>query len=262
MDTPLITSLNDAQKEAVLATDGPILILAGAGSGKTKVLTHKVAYLIREKHVPSGNILMVTFTNKAANEMKNRIANLLKIHNPTTENPFTRQSLGDGGQHTTNLPFAGTYHALCARILRKHGGSLGITPNFIIYDGADTKEVIREAVEQLDLDRKKFHAALVAAIISQAKNELISATEYPQSARGFIQEGVSRIYLTYQKILHKNNALDFDDLLFAVVKLLRDYPDVASYYQDMFCYVLVDEYQDTNRAQYVLTTFLAKRYRN
>jgi len=252
MDTPLLTYLNEAQQKAVVATDGPILILAGAGSGKTRVLTHKVAYLILEKEISPHHILMVTFTNKAAKEMKERIAKLLSTHQSSIINH----------QSSTHLPYAGTYHSLCARILRTHGHKVGIPPNYVIYDDTDTRDAIREAVEKLDADRKKFHPTLVSSMISQAKNELISEIEYPNYARGYFQKEVARLYLVYQQILQKSNALDFDDLLFKAVKLLQNDTDTASQFQEMFRYILVDEYQDTNHAQYMLTKLLCRRWRN
>lgn len=239
MSINLLKHLNSAQKQAVLTSDGPILILAGAGSGKTRVLTYKVAYLILEKNISPENILMVTFTNKAANEMKQRIQKL-----------------------TTNSPFAGTFHSLCAKILRREGKHLGIPVNFTIYDEQDSRDVIKDTVLKFDLDKKKYNPNVVLAIISQAKNELISATEYPQYARGYFQENIIKIYLEYQKVLSENNALDFDDLISKTVEIFQKVNEVAALYQNRFQYVLVDEYQDTNHAQYTLTKLLAKRWRN
>ena len=255
MSEILLKHLNPQQQKAVAQTDGPIIILAGAGSGKTRVLTYKAAYLILEKKVDPANILLVTFTNKASGEMKERIKKLL------TDNPSPRLS-SNNQQSTINFPFAGTYHSLCARILRRDGKHIGIGPNFVIYDEQDSKDAIKEALTELDIDPKRFNPAAVLSTISSAKNELISAMEYPQYARGFFQEGVVRLYLTYQRYLLENNALDFDDLILKTVDLLRKNDDIASYYQDKFHYILVDEYQDTNHAQYVLTKILAKRWRN
>lgn len=253
MDSLLLKHLNPDQAKAVTTTDGPVLILAGAGSGKTRVLTYKVAYLILEKSVPAENILMVTFTNKAANEMKERIMKLLKTN-----------KVGGAKQDPskTDLPFAGTFHSFCAKILRREGRFIDIPPSFVIYDEQDQKEVIKEALASLDIDSKKFNPGAVAATISQAKNELISAIEYPQIAHGFFQDQVARVYLVYQKILKNNNALDFDDLIFETVNLFQKDHHVLSNYQDKFHYILIDEYQDTNRAQYVLSKLLAKRWRN
>ncbi len=247
MESDLLKHLNPAQQQAVTATDGPILILAGAGSGKTRVLTYKVAYLVCEKYIKSENILMVTFTNKAAGEMKERIKKLLTINNQ---------------QLTINFPFAGTFHSLCARILRRSGTDIGINPDFLIYDEVDSKELIKDIVVKLNLDKKRFNPGGVLATISQAKNELINALEYPQYARGYFQEEVVRIYIEYQKRLKENNALDFDDLIFSTVELFKKSKTTASFYQNKFHYVLVDEFQDTNHAQYELTKFLAGRSRN
>ncbi len=247
MSDNLLKQLNPAQAAAVKQTDGPILILAGAGSGKTRVLTYKVAYLIAEKGISPDNLLMVTFTNKASGEMKERIIRLLKT---SDQRP------------ATNLPICGTFHAICAKILRRYGCKLGIPPGFLIYDDQDQKEVIKEAVGKLDLDRTKFKPTIVGAMISSAKNELISSTEYPQYAYGPFQKEVGKIYLEYQKILRENQALDFDDLIFMVVRLLEKDKETAGFLQNKFRYILVDEYQDTNRAQYVLTKLLAKKWRN
>lgn len=251
----LLKYLNSAQQQAVTATDGPILILAGAGSGKTRVLTYKVAYLVLEKYIDPEKILMVTFTNKAAGEMKERVKSLLTTHN-------TSPTFSVNPQQITNIPFAGTFHSLCARILRRHGKEINIVPNFLIYDEEDSKDLIKDIVMKLNLDKKRFNPAGVLATISQAKNELIGALEYSQYAQGYFQEEVVRVYLEYQKRLTENNALDFDDLIFATVALFRKSKTTASFYQDKFNYVLVDEFQDTNHAQYELTKFLAGRGRN
>lgn len=247
MESALLKHLNREQQEAVKATNGPIIILAGAGSGKTRVLTYKAVYSILEKKFAPENILLVTFTNKAANEMKERITKLLTTHN---------------SQPTTRLPFVGTFHSFCARILRREGKHIGIAPNFIIYDEQDSKDAIKEAKKELELDPKRLNPAAVLSTISSAKNELISPMEYPQFARGFFQESVAHIYLTYQRYLIENNALDFDDLIFKTVELFRKNENIASYYQNKFHYILVDEYQDTNHAQYELTKILAKDRRN
>lgn len=235
--------LNPQQEQAVHHTQGPSLILAGAGSGKTRVLTSKVIYLIQQEKVQPARILMVTFTNKAAGEMKERISQLLKA---------------DRELRTANyeLPFASTFHSLSAKILRRHGKHLGVAPNFLIYDEEDQKEVVKEALKRLDLSPKRFSPAAVLATISQAKNELISPLEYLSVARGFFQEGTAKVYLEYQKLLRQNFALDFDDLLMETVKLFREHREVLELYHRQFHYVLVDEYQDTNTAQYTLTKLL------
>jgi len=256
MENALLKHLNPAQKEAVMATEGPILILAGAGSGKTRVLTYKVAYLVLEKSIHPSDILMVTFTNKAAKEMKERIFKLLTIQ------PFDKTQDKQFKNVTINFPYAGTFHSLCAKILRREGKAIGIDPNYLIYDAQDSKDAIKEALDKLDLDKKRFNPGAVAATISGAKNELISEVEYLNIARGFFQEHVARIYLEYQKILRKNNALDFDDLIGKTIQLFKTDKSIASKFQNQFQYVLVDEYQDTNHAQYELTRILSQIHRN
>ncbi|MBI3379512.1 UvrD-helicase domain-containing protein [Candidatus Gottesmanbacteria bacterium] len=253
MENLILKHLNTEQIAAVKNTEGPIIILAGAGSGKTRVLTYKALYLMLEKKVSAENILLVTFTNKAANEMKARISNFLLENN---------QSIQGGSQKSTNLPFAGTYHSFCAKILRREGQHIGVEQNFVIYDEQDSKDAIKEAEKEMGLDPKRFNPGAVLSTISSAKNELISALEYPQIARGYFQEGVARIYLTYQRYLIENHALDFDDLISKTVELFRKNENIASEYQNKYSYILVDEYQDTNHAQYQLTKILAKRWRN
>lgn len=242
MGRDLLNELNTEQKKAVQSTDGPNLILAGAGSGKTRVLTVKVAYLMLEKHVDPSSILMVTFTNKAAGEMKERIITLL------------------GGK--TELPFAGTFHSFCAKVLRSNGSAIGVPINFTIYDSQDQLDAIKDVMKEADISIKDFHPHSVLTTISEAKNELIGPLEYPQYAHGFFQETVARVYLLYQKKLIENSALDFDDLLMRTVELFTKHPDILGSYQEQYRYILVDEYQDTNHAQYALTKQLAKRYKN
>lgn len=250
MSDSLLNDLNKKQQEAVKHTDGPVLILAGAGSGKTRVLTYRVAYLIREKHVSPHNILMVTFTNKAANEMKERIRVLLSqpSNHPTIQ--------------PSSTPFAGTFHSLCVKILRIEGKHAGIPANFLIYDAQDQLDTIKDVMKQLDISTKNFNPGAILHTISEAKNELLTATEYPQYARGYFQETVARVYLAYQKKLKENEALDFDDLLAKTVQLFENLPEILGTYQEKYHYILVDEYQDTNKAQYVLINQLAGRYRN
>ncbi len=248
MSSSLLSDLNKEQQAAVVHTEGPVLILAGAGSGKTRVLTYRVAYLIAEKHVPPQNILMVTFTNKAANEMKERITKLIS----DTSSPIANK----------DMPFAGTYHSLCVRILRVDGIHVHVPPTFVIYDGDDQIDAIKDVMKKLDISAKQYHPNAVLATISQAKNELITALEYPNYARGNFQETVARVYLGYQKLLLDNEALDFDDLLMKTVRLLKEVPEIAGKYQERYHYVLVDEYQDTNKAQYELTKLLSKRWHN
>jgi len=242
MGRDLLNELNTEQKKAVQSTDGPNLILAGAGSGKTRVLTVKVAYLMLEKHVDPSSILMVTFTNKAAGEMKERIITLL------------------GGK--TELPFAGTFHSFCAKVLRSNGSAIGVPINFTIYDSQDQLDAVKDVMKEADISIKDFHPHSVLTTISEAKNELIGPLEYPQYAHGFFQETVARVYLLYQKKLIENSALDFDDLLMRTVELFTKHPDILGSYQEQYRYILVDEYQDTNHAQYALTKQLAKRYKN
>jgi len=242
MSSPLLNDLNTDQKKAVKHTDGPVLILAGAGSGKTRTLTYRAAYLLYEKHIPAEHILMLTFTNKAAQEMKGRIRSLLK-----------------GNVH---LPFAGTFHSLCARILRSDGAHINVSKNFVIYDDVDQIEAIKDVMGTLNISTKQYNPRTALATISQAKNELITALEYPAFARGIFQETVARMYLRYQKLLLDNDALDFDDLLAKTVQLLRNHAGTAGTYQEQYRYVLVDEYQDTNKAQYELTKLLSRRWNN
>jgi len=246
MTSTLLNELNGDQQKAVIATDGPVLILAGAGSGKTRVLTYKVAYLIFEKHIDPSRILMVTFTNKAAGEMKERIRNLLTVN----------------GQLSTDFPLMGTFHSICAKILRQDGKHIGIPINFTIYDEQDQMDVIKEVMKEADISIKDFKPHAIATTISEAKNELIGPLEYPQFARGYFQETVARVYLLYQKKLLESSALDFDDLLSKTVELFIKHPEVLGSYQEQYMYILVDEYQDTNHAQYILTTMLSKRHRN
>lgn len=240
--TPLILKdLNPDQQKAVLNTSGPMIILAGAGSGKTRVLTHKVVYLIENEKFDPGSILMVTFTNKAANEMKERISKLIK---------------------TPDKPTIGTFHSICARILRIEGKHIGFSQKFTIYDSQDSLDAIKEAMKLANISTKDFKPHSVHTTISQAKNQLINELEYLNLARGYFQENVSKIYPFYQKILKENNALDFDDLILRTIELFQKNPDILKKYQEKFRYILVDEYQDTNRAQYILTKFLSQRWKN
>ncbi|MEK7591981.1 MAG: UvrD-helicase domain-containing protein [Patescibacteria group bacterium] len=246
MASILLQGLNSEQQEAVLHAEGPALILAGAGSGKTKVLTHKSAYLISEKHILPEEILMVTFTNKAASEMKERITTLLS----------------HGSNHATSIPYAGTFHALCALILRRDGKHIGIPQNFVIYDDSDQLDTVKNIMKELDISTKNTNPGSVLHSISEAKNELISPSEYSGIARGYFQEIVSTVYSKYQSTLAKNGALDFDDLLAYTVTLFQKQNEILGSYQNRFRYIFVDEYQDTNKAQYMIAKLLAKRFRN
>lgn len=241
----ILSDLNPQQQKAAAHGNGPLLILAGAGSGKTRALTYRAAYLILEKHIPAENILLLTFTNKAAGEMKERI----------------KQLIGSlvGQAHP---PYAGTFHSFCAKILRLEGHLLGVSPSFVIYDESDQVEAIKVVIKKLDLSIKDYKPQSVLNTISGAKNELISELEYPQYARGVWQKNVAQIYLEYQKFLRQNQAVDFDDLIFKVIDIFKKFPEVLGRYQNKYRYLLVDEYQDTNRAQYVLTKLLAKRDNN
>lgn len=245
MNKDFLKDLNNEQLEAVKQKTGPMIILAGAGSGKTRVLTYKVIYLI-EQGVDPLNILMVTFTNKAASEMKER---MMKF--------FAGQNI-----KTADLPTVSTFHALCAKILRIDGEQIGIPKNFLIYDSQDQKDAIKEAFNLLNISFKEYKPSSVLANISQAKNELISELEYPQYARGHFQEIVTRVYLIYQKLLKENAALDFDDLILKVVELFKKNPLILEKYQNKFKYILIDEYQDTNHAQYQLTKMLSRKWNN
>ena len=238
----LLNDLNPEQQLAVKQTEGPVLILAGAGSGKTRVLTYRVAYLISEKKVLPENILTLTFTNKAAGEMVERIKKLVG--------------------HLPTLPVMGTFHSFCARILRREGKVLGLPSGFAIYNEGDALDAIKEAMGNLNIPIQKTSPSAVRATISGAKNELISSLEYPRYARGFFQEIVAKIYLEYQKILEKNHALDFDDLLLKVIQLFQTEPIILTRYQIQFRYILIDEYQDTTPAQYLISKYLANRHKS
>lgn len=237
----LLAELNPIQQEAVKNTEGPTLILAGAGSGKTRVLTYKVAYLIAEKNILPENILSITFTNKAAAEMKERILRLIGDINP---------------------PLMGTFHSICSKILRRDGRHIGLPINFLIYDESDALEVIKEAMNNLGIDIKKTNPNAVRHTISSAKNELISEINYPKYARGYFQEIVANVYPEYQRILRRNHALDFDDMLLETIHLFQEQSEILTNYQELFRYILVDEYQDTNAPQYHLIKLLAAKYQN
>ncbi|HZE87082.1 MAG TPA: UvrD-helicase domain-containing protein [Methylomirabilota bacterium] len=242
MESPLLKHLNPEQKKAVLATEGPTIILAGAGSGKTRVLTYKVLYLMIEKHIEPESILMITFTNKAAKEMKERMMKFF------SENQET--------MHTSGQPWIATFHSMCAKILRIDGKHIGLSQEFAIYDSLDQLDALKGAMARLNISTKDFKPHSVHATISQAKNELIDADEYGKFARGYFQDTVAKIYPVYQTVLKENDAVDFDDLIFQTIKLFRENEQVLKKYQNRFQYILVDEYQDTNRAQYMLTKLL------
>ncbi len=236
-------TLNPPQKEAVFHTEGPLLILAGAGSGKTRVLTHRIACLIEEKGVNPWNILAITFTNKAAQEMRERVDRLI----------------GTGAESI----WVSTFHAACVRILRRHIDFLGFDTRFAIYDTDDQKTVIKEVCRRLNLDTKIFKERTLMSRISHAKDELMTPDEMEKEAGGdFNAKKIAAVYREYQAALRKNNALDFDDLIVKTVELFEKHPNVLEYYQDRFQYIMVDEYQDTNTAQFKFVSLLASKYQN
>ena len=239
----LLDGLNKEQYNAVVKTEGPCLVIAGAGSGKTKVLTHKIAYLMQEKNVAPWSILAITFTNKAANEMKQRIENLV----------------GDAVKDM----WMGTFHSICVRILRRYIDRVGFDSSFIIFDTSDQKTLIKECLKDLDIDDKLFSDRSVLSEISNAKNEMLEPADYQKRANGdFRKEKIATIYNLYQQRLKENNAIDFDDIINFTIKILMENPDVLEYYSDKFKYILVDEYQDTNKAQFTLVSMLAAKYGN
>ncbi|MBR3132864.1 MAG: DNA helicase PcrA [Clostridia bacterium] len=239
----IIDELNDKQREAVLATEGPCLVIAGAGSGKTKVLTHKIAYLMHEKGVKPWNILAITFTNKAANEMKERVEKLV-------------------GEVAQDM-WIGTFHSICVKILRRYIDRIGFTSSFIIFDSSDQRTLVKQCLKQLNIDDKLFTDRSVLSEISNAKNEMLEPDMYSARTNGeFRKQTIAEVYKLYQKKLRENNAIDFDDIINYTIKILSENPDVLEYYSNKFEYVLVDEYQDTNKAQFTLVSILAARYGN
>lgn len=238
----LLEKLNPSQREAVEIVQGPVLIIAGAGSGKTRALTHRVAYLILEKNVPPENILAVTFTNKAAEEMKNRVSELL-------EGTFQP------------LPHIGTFHSICSRILRREIDKLGYGKNFSILDQQDQLSLIKNICKELSLSPEQFRPQSAAEAISKAKNELIEATDFAKQATGLYEETIAKVYSLYQKKLQAQSALDFDDLIMLTVKIFQTFPAILEKYQNLFRYIMIDEYQDTNHAQYLLAKLLAQKHR-
>ena len=236
-------TLNKPQKEAVFHTEGPLLILAGAGSGKTRVLTHRIAYLIEEKGVNPWNILAITFTNKAAEEMRQRVDSLVG---------FGAESI-----------WVSTFHSMCVRILRRYIDRLGYDNRFTIYDTDDQKTLMKEVCRKTDIDTKRFKERMLLSVISSAKNEMILPEEFELNAGGdFVQLKIAKVYKEYEAQMRANNALDFDDLLVKTVQLLETQPDVRENYQERFRYIMVDEYQDTNTVQFRLVSLLAGKYRN
>lgn len=238
----LLQNMNEKQEEAIRATEGPLLIMAGAGSGKTRVLTHRIAYLIDEKQVAPWNILAITFTNKAASEMRERVEKLLDIR----------------GTHVT----ISTFHSLCVRILRRDIDKLGYSKSFNIADTSESLTLIKNILKDFNIDPKKFSPRAFLEQISKQKNELITANQYSKIADSYFSQEVATIYQEYQKRLQKYQTLDFDDLIMLTVKLFQKFPDTLADYQNIYRYLHVDEYQDTNQAQYILTRLLSKKYKN
>lgn len=239
----ILEGLNDKQKEAVINIEGPCLIIAGAGSGKTKVLTHKIAYLINEKNIRPWNILAITFTNKAANEMKTRIESLI-------------------GDISKDM-WIGTFHSVCVRILRRFIDKIGFDSSFVIFDTTDQKSLIKKCIKELNLDDRIYTQKGILAEISNAKNEMITPEIYKSRTNGeYRKEKIAEVYSLYQKNLKQNNAVDFDDIINYCIQILLENPDCLEYYSEKFKYILVDEYQDTNKAQFTLITLLAAKNGN
>ena len=238
----LLDRMNDEQKQAVKTTQGPLLIMAGAGSGKTRVLTHRIAYLLDEKDVSPYNVLAITFTNKAAKEMKERISHLV---GPEAESIWIS-----------------TFHSMCVRILRRDIDRIGIERNFTIIDPTDQKSVIKEVLKKENIDSKKYEPRMFIGAISNLKNELKTAEDAEKEANDFYASMVARVYKGYQEKLLRNHALDFDDLIMYTIQLFNRVPEVLEYYQNKFQYIHVDEYQDTNKAQYTLVQLLANKFQN
>lgn len=241
MTTDFLKDLNSDQIKVVKETNGPMIILAGAGSGKTRVLIYKVLYLITHKGVAPDDILMVTFTNKAANEMKERISSFI-----------------DRG----TKPYVTTFHAFCAKLLRIEGKHIALPVSYAIYDTQDQLEAVKQAMAQVGISPKEYKPSAILNTISGAKNELLMPNDYLTFAHGYFQQAVAKVYKAYQQILTDNYAIDFDDLLLKTVQLFEKNPEVLAKYQDKFRYILIDEYQDTNRAQYALSKLLAKKHQN
>ena len=236
-------TLNEQQKKGVFTTEGPVLLLAGAGSGKTRVLTHRIAYLIEEKGVSPWNIMAITFTNKAAGEMKERVENLV----------------GMGSESI----WVTTFHSTCVRVLRRYADRIGFDNNFAIYDSDDQKSVMKEVCKKLQIDTKTLKERAVLSAISSAKDELITPDEYLRGSAGdYRKQRIGAAYREYQNTLRKNNAMDFDDLIMNTVELFKTNGEVLSGYQKRFQYIMVDEYQDTNTAQFELIRLLADAHHN
>ena len=240
---PLLDGLTEPQTRAATHVDGPLLVLAGPGSGKTRVITRRIAYLVKGVGLPPWNILAITFTNKAAGEMRDRVAQLL------TEKQARATTVA-------------TFHSLCARLIRQYADRLGLPPGYSIYDTADQKRAIKQALEDLEINTKNFPPASMLGSISNAKNDLLDAAAYTRQADNFYDRTVAKVYAKYESILERNAALDFDDLLLRTVKLLQQHPDVCDQLRERFQYVMIDEYQDTNHAQFMIANALAAEHQN
>ena len=239
----VLEQLNDKQKEAAMQLEGPVLILAGAGSGKTRVITYRIAYMMKQHQVRPWQILAITFTNKAANEMRERITSLV----------------GDSSKYI----WCGTSHSIFARILRKHAELLGYTESFTIIDSDDQTKLVKDSMKELDIDEKKFKARSIQYEISAAKNKMIGVEEYSKSTSGdYAMTVYAKVYRKYTEKLLQNNAMDFDDILLNMVRLLEENPEILDMYQEKFRYIMVDEYQDTNLPQYKAVMLLAKKLGN
>ena len=241
-DDPLLEGLNPAQREAVESIEGPVLVVAGPGSGKTRVITHRIAYLIRKWQISPYRILSVTFTNRAAGEMKERLSRLV-------------------GSRMDRLS-VGTFHAFCAGLLRREGAHIGLDPSFTIYDDDDQVQLMKEAMAQVNIDSKQYHVRAIQGAISRSKSLVMDAAGYAANCEGFFEEQVSKVYQRYDELIRRSHALDFDDLLLMSVQLLRKNQDVLEKYQRRYQHILIDEFQDTNVAQYTLAKLLAGQYRN
>ncbi len=260
----ILENLNEKQKEAILITEGPVLVIAGPGSGKTRVLTHRIVYIIANKKSKPDNILAITFTNKAAGEMKKRVIFLLNSIYP--KNSQRPRHVVAFNSHLVSFPVdfptICTFHSLCVKILRKEAGVIGFKKDFVIFDSDDQKVIIKKIIKKLQIDREQFNPKAVLTEISNAKNELKTPKKYGNMVDGFFQENVSKIYNLYQRELKESHAFDFDDLIMQTIILFSNYPDVLKKYQRKFKYIMVDEYQDTNYAQYKLINLLSKKYKN
>jgi len=252
----ILEKLNPSQREAVETINGPVLIIAGAGSGKTRALTHRVAYLICEKNVRPSSILAVTFTNKAAQEMKDRIKGLL--HSDTNIQMHANAT----NDQSYEMPLVGTFHSICVRILRREIDKMGYKKSFSILDAQDQLALMKRTMKEMSIDTDQFKPQAMLGAISKAKNELIDEVVFEEGIGGYWEEAVSKVYKTYQKKLKDQNALDFDDLIMQTVKIFKTYPEILAKYQEFWRYIMVDEYQDTNHAQYTLVKLLSQKYRN